>query len=781
MTRLAAPEESAAPAPAGKYPPFGRGLNLLNFTGAPILPLVRQAEAAECGLACLAMVAGYYGRRTSLSRLRQRFPVSTRGMTLARLMAVSDEMGLHSRPLRGEIEELPEVKLPAVLHWDLNHFVVLKKIRRAFGGKRYVIHDPARGVIEVSEAELSKHWTGVVLELRPTGVLASTDKPPRLRLSQLGINIDGFKSALLQAIGLSLLLQLIAFAAPFFMQLAIDKAAPAFDTTFLLALALGFAALELVAFATRGLREIILLKVSSAVGFSLVTDLFRHMLRLPVGYFERRNTGDIISRFESTEPINELISDGLVSSTIDALMAILTLAIMFYFSPMLTLVALVTLAVFVAFRIVTFRRLRNASMDFIAASADEAGTMIETVRGISTIKLFGRLGERMNLWQTKRADVVNAGIRMGRTNAWVDVTGQTLARLETVLFVYLAVSMVIVGSFTVGMVFAFQAYKGQFLDASLRFIDVVFRYRMLAMHVDRIADIALEPPEQTRPSGLRLGCPPLQGLIELRDIHFSYGSDDPDILSGVNLAIAPGESIAITGPSGGGKSTLLKLIMGLHRPTAGEIRVDGEPLDRVGTDNFRRLFGTVLQDDVLYAGSIAENIAFFDPDMDLERVLECAQQACVHDEIAAFPMGYDTLVGEMGATFSGGQKQRIFLARALYHRPRILILDEGTANLDAAKEAEVNASLAALRLTRIMVAHRPETIATAKRVVEMRDGKLHEASRPRSDRAADPGPGADAAVLPLPDIESGRHPGGGLAGSVLLRPLISNTDDRLSA
>lgn len=724
--------ESAEPEPGPAQPSaasaavaaFGTGLNLLNFTGRRALPLIRQSEAAECGLACLAMVAGYHGQRIGLAKLRQRFPISLRGMTLAQLMQVSDELGLHSRPLRGEIEEMPEVRLPAVLHWDLNHFVVLKAIRRRFSGTRYIIHDPARGVMEIGEAELSKHWTGVVLELYPTQALGQMGKPVRLRLSQLGVNIGGLNSSMMQAIGLSLLLQLIAFAAPFFLQLSIDKAVPAFDTNFLLALALGFAALELVGFATRGLRELILLKVSSAVGFAMTTDLFRHLLRLPIGYFERRNTGDIISRFESTEPINDLMSKGLVSATIDAIMALLTFAIMFYYSPVLTLVAMATLGVFVAFRFATYRRLRNATTDYIAARADEASTMIETVRGMSTIKLFGRLGERMTLWQNKHADTVNAGIRMGRTNAWTDVAGQTLMRLETVLFVYLAISMVIAGSFTVGMVFAYQAYKNQFLDAGLRFVDMMFDYRMLDTHVDRLADIALEKPEDTRGTGSRTGRAPLRGEITLRQVRFAYGKDDPEIVRGVDLVIPPGDSLAITGPSGGGKSTLLKLIMGLYAPTSGQILIDGEPLSRVGVDNFRRLFATVMQDDVLYAGSVAENIAFFDPDMDLEFVLHCAQLACIHDEIAAFPMGYDTLVGEMGASFSGGQKQRLFLARALYHRPKILLLDEGTANLDQSKEAEVNANLAALNITRIMVAHRPETIASAGRVVEMRDGVL---------------------------------------------------------
>lgn len=719
--------EAPEATPAPKVPPFGIGMNLLNFTGRRQLPLVRQTEAAECGLACLAMVAGYYGHRTTLTRLRQRFPISMRGVTLAQLMAMSDEMGLYSRPLRGEIEELPEVKLPSVLHWDLNHFVVLKAIRRRLrGGIRYVIHDPAKGVIEIGHEEMSRHWTGVVLELHPMTTLAKTDQRVKMRWSRLGLNLLGLKSSLVQALGLSLLLQVFAFLSPFYLQLAIDKAVPAFDTMFLTALALGFAGLALIGMVTRALRELILMKVSSAVGFSMVADLFRHMLRLPVGYFERRHTGDVISRFDSTEPINELISHGLVSSAIDALMAVLTLALMYYYSPLLATIAVVTLAVFAAFRAATYRSLRRAQIDSIAAKAEEATTMIETVRGIATIKLFGRQQDRMRLWQNRRADVINAEIRMNRMNIWFQVMGEGMTRLETILFVFLAVSMVIAGQFTVGMIFAFSAYKAQFLEAGLRFVDMGFQLKMMETHVDRIGDIALEAPEPTKGLAARTGKPPFEGGIELKGVRFAYGRDDPEVLKGVDLAIRPGESIAITGASGGGKSTLLKVLLGFYEPTAGQVLVDGEPMSRLGIDNFRRGVGAVLQDDVLYAGSIAENIAFFDPEMDLELVFHCATIACIHQEIQELPMGYDSLVGDMGSSLSGGQKQRVFLARALYQRPRILLLDEGTANLDQAREAEVTANLARLPVTRIMIAHRPEAIRSATRVVRMEDGVIVE-------------------------------------------------------
>lgn len=714
-----------------KAPPFGTGMNLLNFSGKPRLPLVRQSEAAECGLACLAMIAGFHGHRTTLSHLRRRFPVSMRGLDLGQIIAMAGDMGLAARPLRAEIDELPAIRLPAMLHWDLNHFVVLRQVRRTWQGLRFVIHDPARGVIVLDRAAISNHWTGVALELTKATDFEPADHKIRLRLSRLGLNLMGFRSALVQALALSLLLQIFTFLAPFYLQLAIDKAVPAFDTSFLAALALGFAGLAAIGLVTRAVRELILLKISSAMGFSMVADLFRHMLRLPLGFFERRHTGDILSRFESTEPINRLISHGLVASMIDALMALLTLGLMYFYSPLLATLAVTALVIFAALRIASFHHLRRINTDAIAAKAEESSTMIETIRGMATIKLFGREQDRLRLWQNRRADAINAELRFARIAVWFEVVREGLTRFENILFVFFAVSMVIAGQFTIGMIFAFQAYKTQFLDAGLRFVDMVFELRMLDSQVDRIADIALEPPEPARGRSGRTGKPKPRGGITLEGVRFAYGGDDPEILRGVDLAVAPGDSIAITGPSGGGKSTLAKLLLGFYAPTAGRILIDGEPLLQLGVDNLRRQIGAVRQDDVLYAGSIAENIAFFDPHMDVDFMMRCAAIACVHADIAALPMGYDSLVGDMGSSLSGGQKQRIFLARALYKRPCILLLDEGTANLDAACEAAVNANLARLAMTRIVIAHRPETIRSARRVLRLEDGVLIEVFHPR--------------------------------------------------
>lgn len=701
-------------------------LDLIQFSGRKRVVPLRQTEAAECGLAALAMVVGYHGYKTDLSALRRRFSISLKGVTLKTLIGMADELGLNSRPLKAELEELGDLALPAILHWNLNHFVVLTRIERTLRGTRYHVCDPAHGEVTLSEAELSRHFTGVALELTPSEQFQRRNDKVPLRISQMWTRVVGLPGTLAQVFLLSLLLQLFAFAGPFYLQLAVDTAIPAFDKEFLTALAAGFADLAAINIATTTLRDVILLKMGSSLGYQLVSNLFRQLIRLPMGYFEKRHTGDVISRFDSTQPITDMLSHGLIQAVIDAAMAMLTLGLMFYYSPALAGLSLGALLTLIAIRMAWFGSLRLANVNMIAARAAESSTMIETVRGMAAIKLFAREGDRQRFWQNKRADVVNASIRMGRMQVWFDAASNAVSALENVLFVYLAVRMTIEAKFTVGMIFAFQGYKGQFLGAGMRLIGQWVQFRLLDVHLGRIADIALTPTEATGNRGSALFKPELKGEIEVRNLHFAYGRGERPVLAGVNLKITPGETVALIGPSGGGKTTLLKLLLGFYPPQSGEILIDGEPLDQFGLQRYRSQIGAVLQDDVLYAGSLAENIAFFDADLDMGRVQEVARLACIHDEVLAMPMGYESLVGDMGSTLSGGQKQRVLLARALYAQPRVLFLDEGTAHLDVRTEAAVNQAIASLGITRIIVAHRPETIRTARRVLAIINGQTME-------------------------------------------------------
>lgn len=679
--------------------------------------LIRQNEAAECGLACLAMVAGFYGYDTDLGTLRRRFTPSLRGATLRSLIGVADQMGLVARPVKLPIEALANLHLPAILHWDMNHFVVLERVAKG----RALINDPAHGKRWLPMAEVSSHFTGVAMELRPGTDFAPADRRARLRLSSMWRGMTGWKRAAAQTLVLTLVLQAFVLASPFYMQLAIDSALPALDYNLLAVLALGFGLFTLINAGASLLRGYVLLSAGTLMGYGIAVNVARRLFRLPVSWFERRHVGDVLSRFQSVHPIEDALTQGLVASMVDGVLAILTLALMAFYSPLLTAIAMAAFALYALVRLISFSFERDAREDTIIMAAKEQSAMIESLRGIVTLRLFNRESERLALWQGKLSDSINASVSAARIGLWQSTANTLIFGIENILTIWLAVRLVMDGGFSVGMVFAYLAYKSQFLSKAASLVDQGIAFRMLGLHLERLGDIALEPEDPGFASHAETE---FRGSLKLKGLHYRYSPADPVVLNGVDLEVAPGEHIAITGPSGGGKSTLARIILGLTEPDAGEMLVDGLPLSRFGHRSYRNQIAAVMQDDSLFAGSIADNIALFDEQPDQNRIMISAQLAAIHGEITAMAMGYETLVGDMGSALSGGQKARVLLARALYRQPKLLLLDEGTAHLDPATENAVNQAIAALGITRIVIAHRAETIRNATRVLIMRKGQL---------------------------------------------------------
>ncbi|KVL37040.1 ABC transporter [Burkholderia territorii] len=696
-------------------------LDRLSFGLGRRLPMILQTEAAECGLACLAMVAGYHGHHVDLATLRGQFPVSLKGAGLGRVIEVAQRLALGTRAVKLDMAQLGQLRLPCLLHWNFNHFVVLKEVN----GKAATIHDPSHGIRKVSLAELSRAFTGVALELWPAAGFAPRAARPAVKLRELLGPVSGLSRSLAQILALVIALEVFMLVQPFFLQWVIDEVIVSADRDLLTVLALGFGLLLLMQQATGTIRAWALMYVGVTLNIQWRANVFTHLLSLPVRYYERRHLGDVVSRFGSIDTIQQTLTTSFLGAVIDGLMTIVTLAMMFVYSRMLGMVALVTMALYALVRWLWYGPLRRATEDQIVHAAKQQSHFLETVRGVKTIKLFNRQTERRASWITLLVEQVNASLHVQKLQIFYQQLNGLLFGIENVLIIWLGARMVMDGQFTVGVLMAFNAYKNQFDSRVGSLIDKYFEVRMLQLQGERLADIVFaesEPDASLRSVPGEVDA--LDASIEIDGMSFRYAEGEPLVLDGVSAKIAAGESVAIVGPSGCGKTTLIGVLLGIHEPTSGTVRIGGLDVGRLGIERLRGLVGTVLQDDVLFAGSIADNISFFDPDADPRWIAECARIAAVHDDIAAMPMGYNTLVGDMGTVLSGGQKQRVLLARALYKRPAILVLDEATSHLDIQREMQVNAAVTQLAMTRLIVAHRPETIASAQRVIMLQGGKV---------------------------------------------------------
>lgn len=680
---------------------------------------IYQSEAAECGLACIAMVANHHGHQLDLTTLRNRYSVSLKGANLQQLMQLSNQLGLTPRALKLDLDDLKNLRTPCILHWEMNHFVVLKKVHR----NGITILDPAMGERRLSLAEVDKAFTGVALELSPSNEFKKIDERVRLGLTAFWTKVQGLVPSLVKLFVLSLLLQVFVLAAPYYTQLVVDEVLVSQDEPLLVVLALGFGLLMLLQVITQTLRGWVVLHLGSVMSVQMASNLMRHLLHLPLSFFEKRHMGDVVSRFGSLNSVRELLTNSLVEGVIDGIMAIAVLVMMYLYSPQLSLVVGIAVLIYALLRWALYRPLHQLTEASIVASAKEQSNFMETVRGMQSIKLFGLQTQRLNIWQNRFAEAVNQNYRLGKWQISYGTINQLLFGVENVLVIYLAALAVMAGDISVGMLFAFVAYKNQFTNRTAALIDKVVEIKMTKLHLDRLADIALTDKED---EGSASDGRELSGQLSLSNISFRYASNDPLLFNGLNLELQAGENVAIIGPSGSGKTSLMKIMLGLLPAENGKVEVDGVDIRHLGLRHYRSQIAAVMQDDQLMSGTLAENISFFDSQMDMQQVMACAQLAGIHQDIAAMQMGYNALVGDMGSSLSGGQKQRLLLARALYRKPKILFMDEATSHLDVQLEHYVNQAIKQLNMTRIIIAHRPETIINAQRIMQLHNGQLQD-------------------------------------------------------
>jgi ATP-binding cassette subfamily B protein RaxB len=608
-----------------------------------------------------------------------------------------------------------------VLHWNLNHFVVLVKA----DAQRITILDPAVGERTLTMKECSPHFTGVALELAPTtGFQKKQDKTP----FDLRVLFTG-QTHLWRAFGqmalLSLVLEVFGILMPMLSQWIIDDVVVTRDAPLLTVLAVSTFLLATMSMGTKLLRSWVVLGASLSWKVSSSTNVFRYMLKLPLSYFDKRHTGDVMSRFESVNHIQDTITNHLVEAVLDGVVSVVTLLLMFLYSPLLAAIVLAVALLQAAVRFAVFKPYKQAAEELIVREATAQTFLMETLRGVLAIKFFAKPGWRVGGWMNQQAAMVNAQVQQQRISMLYQGVNGVISAVEQSLVLYLAARMIISEQFSIGMLVAFMAYKGQFLQRAAELLERAINLRLLKLQGERLADIVLSEPEAVSAPHAAASIKSGEAMtLELRNITFRYAAGEEPVLDDISLTLRTGQAIAVVGPSGCGKSTLLKVLSGQVIPESGDVLLNGVSIQRLGSEAFRSVLGTVFQDDQLFSCSIHDNIAMNDVEATPEKVAAAAQAACVHDDIVRMPMGYQTLVGGMGATLSGGQKQRLLLARALYKQPRFLLLDEYTSHLDFPTEAKVQESINALGCGRFIITHRQHSLSEGDEIHLLLGGKL---------------------------------------------------------
>lgn len=667
-----------------------------------VLPVYLQSEITECGLACIGMIASYWGKTIDLPALRRRFPVSIQGATLNDLIRYSDKLGFKAHALKADLDRIPEVRLPAILHWEFNHFVVLKRITRHYA----VIHDPGAGERKVSLPELSKSFTGVVLEVLPGSNFKPENVKTTISLRDILRGVSGLGGPLLQTLALSIGIQLVVLAIPIYTQLAIDEVIPTGDEDLLFVIAMGFSIVYAIGPLLEWLRQRLVIYLSVQFSAQMTANVVGHLLALPLSFFESRSIGDTLARLEASDRLRDLLTQGFVTVIVDIVLAVATLCMMYYLSSSLGLIVTAATVIVVGLRLAFIPELRRLVNEMLLRKGLEQSEIIESLRGIPSIKIFQKESEREAIWKGRFVSYLNSVSLLQSLQANYDVMKSFLINITNVLLIYYGTKLVIdiESSFTVGAFVAFAAYRQLFFERLNSFLDILLEFSMSKVHLERLGEVLSESKEKTPSEFHRNESDRLQ--VRFDGVSFRFEGSHENVLEHVNVTLTKGDRVVLTGPSGSGKTTLLKLFAGIHTPLSGTIYLNDIDVAGAGLKILRSQVATVLQGDYLFKGSIIENITFFDRVPNVELAMQCAELACIDQSIQSMPMSYETLIGEMGTSLSQGQQQRVLLARALYQQKPLLILDEGTAHLDEKTEQAVLNNLRKIGVTLILTVHK---------------------------------------------------------------------------
>lgn len=682
-------------------------MNELNFRFKKTLPMIYQGEHSECGLACIAMISAYHEGQIDLFQLRRSYKIGAKGLDLGQIVEIFDSLHFDSRPVKLDKLSIRHLQLPAIIHWGMDHFVVLKSINKRF----FNIHDPSSGCRQVSKEHFFKKFTGIALEVTPSKSFEKSVAKKSIGFKNLWSKTSGLTKALSLTVAASLITHLLSLGLPFYLQITVDSVLPSSNLTLLNFILLGFLFIVLIHSLLTAIRDLTILRMSTQLDLQISNNIFNHLIRLRYRFFEPRSTGDILTRFSSIDQIRDIISNSVTASVIDGFMASITLLIMLNYSVSITFTSLAFVALYTFIKYLTKGGLERALEKTISSTSHKQTFFLETIRAIQLIKINQMEIKRIVSWKNKLTNFLNAQTNL-RNYEVLHLTLNTLIfGVERLVIVYISAIATINGNLSLGMFLAFLAFKESFLSSVRNFVDNIFKVKLVRLHLDRISDIVLEEQDPTLKNIETEMNTVTNGCIRVEQLSFSYSSSESPIFSDLSFSLPNGKSLAIVGPSGSGKTTLLMCLLNLLEPSSGEIYIDGSAIQTIG--NYGKSVSAVMQDDKLLTGTIADNIACFDEKIDYDRVVECARLAMIDAHISSLPMRYSTWISDMGNNMSGGQIQRIVIARALYRNPKILFLDEATSHLDTETEILVNKNISNLNITRVIIAHRKETIESA--------------------------------------------------------------------
>jgi ATP-binding cassette subfamily B protein RaxB len=675
------------------------------------------------------MVGKYHGLNLSLDYLRLRFPASVFGTKLSSVVGICTDSGMLTRAVRLELDELSKLQTPCILHWEMGHYVVLAESTKDGAW----VHDPSIGRVFVSRTELGRLFTGVALELsRRVDFIARNESPVSAKFNWLkfATAVQGFRGALVRSFGLAVLLEVLSLAQPVITQVIVDQSATNSDSALVVSLAIALTTLSLSALVFGAARTWVIGTIQGRLFLSSSSNVFAHLLQLPMSFFERRRLGDVVSRFNTIASIQKILSTRLVEVVLDGLMSILTLTALFVYCRLAAVIALFALFGQIIVKVIGYPSFAERSAKTLMIGARQQNRVVESVRLVHTIRTSNAQSRVLSRYVDLGVSAFDADMDVQRYEILLNFFSSLISNVERI--VIMAVGAFLVGNhaFTVGALVATLYISLQFSTRSRNLMEYLFQLRLLKLQQGRLADIVNARPEPNF-SSRYIGHPEGHGL-SLNNVSFRYNQNDRWILKGLTMEIQEGEFVAIVGPSGIGKSTLVNIIMGVLSPSMGEVVIGNVDLENFGKSNYREILGVALQDAGIFSGTIAENISMFDEAATYEQIETAAKLACVHDEILTKPMGYNTQLGGIESHLSAGQRQKIILARALYRQPKILVLDEATCHMDVHTEKKILENIAALNITRIMVTHRHGAALYADRIYDVARGEYW----PKEDRAA---------------------------------------------